>query len=93
MTTTTGPGHISPVSTFVAEVGYAGKKPMFVGTFRMDRAATEEEQIAAAEACVGDKVEAFWREHFPDNSPAPAVLSVRLGYMTFVPDDYEWRRG
>ncbi len=88
-----GSGEYSRMAFFIVEAGYPGKRPFFVGTFTLDRRASEAEQQAAAETAAAPAIAKFWRDHMPDGIEPPTVFSARLGALKFVADDYEWRRG
>lgn len=81
------------VCSYIIEVSYPGKEPFYVGSFTVPRASTEQETERQAMALSVDALRKFFDDHFPDAVPEPTVVSVRLGSYTFVPDDYDWRRG
>ena len=80
------------VCCFVVEAEYPGKKRFFVGTFATPRLSTEQETEAAAMSQAQAELDRFAALHLPDGTPPPCAIRARLGHMTFVPDDYEWRR-
>lgn len=84
----------STVCHYSARVWYEGKKEFlaFSPHMRVVRQETAEETEALAKTEAHRQVDKFWEEHFPEGTPRPLVIEVVLGWMTFVPDDYEWRR-
>ena len=78
---------------YTIEVGHKDKKPFLVGSFSTVRLDTEQATEASAAKYAEEMIDKFWSAHFPDDAPRPTVVKVRLGHMTFVPDDYEWCRG
>ena len=78
--------------TYIIIAKHEGKEPVSIGTFTLPRAATAQETEAAAKRGAEADVHKFYGAHLPDGTPRPTVVDVRLGHMTFIPDDYEWRR-
>ena len=79
------------VCRFVVEAEYPGKRPFLVGVFTTPRRSTEQETEAAAMSAAQANLDCFAAASFPDGTPPPRAIRARLGAMTFIPDDYEWR--
>lgn len=79
---------------FVIKATYDGKKPfhIYASWMVVERGLTSEATRAHALDQSREDVARFWNEHFPDGCIPPHVLSVHLGRMTMIADDYEWRR-
>lgn len=84
----------SQVCRYTAQIQYEGKTALeaYCPEMNIPRAPTWHETEARALAEAERQVAAMWQRCFPDGTPLPRVTGVRLGHMTFVPDDYEWRR-
>jgi hypothetical protein len=78
---------------YVVTVCYDGKKEFVIGTFHIPRHDTEAETEKAAFSAATLRIDQFFADHFPSGVPRPTVLKATLGHQTFIPDDYEWRRG
>jgi hypothetical protein len=80
------------VCRYIVEAQYTGKQPFLVGTFAVPRQRTDHDTETEARKEATRELAKFWTLHMQDGIAPPVVLSVRLGSLTFVPDDYEWRR-
>ena len=81
------------VCSYVVRACYPGKKPFLIGTFSIPRGPTFHETEVAAEKEMDAAVARFFRDCYPDGTKPPLSVKAHLGSVTFVPDDYEWRRG
>ena len=80
------------VCSYVVEAAYDGKKPFLIGTFTVPRAPTFQETEAAAMSEMVHKVRQFFVDHLPDEVQPPVSIKAQLGSISFIADDYEWRR-
>lgn len=82
------------VCSYSAIVKYPDKEnfSMYSPTMTVTRCKTEQETEEAARKEAVRKVDLFFKKHFPAKTPRPEVVAVKLGSVTFIPDDYEWRR-
>lgn len=78
---------MATICSYVAEVRYDDRKPfrLFSPTMTVEKLDTEQatEQAATLQASV--MVREFIATHFPEGTPVPKVVRVRLGSMVFVP--------
>jgi len=80
------------ICSFVIEAAYPGKTPFVVGTFRVERGDGEMETERRAMESADQSLRDFVATSLPDGTACPQVLSIRLGAMTFVPDDFDGSR-
>jgi hypothetical protein len=80
------------VCNYVITCCYTDKPPITIGCFTIERQKTEQETEAAALSTAASAIKRFFDKYFPSGTVEPNVIDVKLGSMTFVPDDYEWRR-
>jgi hypothetical protein len=82
----------SPVGSFCLKVGYDGKEPFLICNRKMDVMPSEAEQLQEAKKQSSVFLEQFYTSCMPDGMQRPKITGIKLGYVTMISDDHEWRR-